>query len=370
MKPEHIQNLAVINLGGIGDEILFSPVLLALKESLPNTRITLILEKRSKSIVELLPGVDEIIALDVQGMSRSSMFMAFTGVLRSRPFDAVLSSGSSPFIALMLYLSGIPYRVGYESKLGFLLSKQAPLNKKIYAAEMYFTLAHTFLKGLFGNQYKPPETILPILKFPLEEETAWARDLLSASRVYSENLQRILIHPGVSLISVQKNILKGWPAESWCALIQELTANAEVFLAGGPDDAAITQQILSQLPPNLPNFHNIVGKTENLKQLAMLIQEVDLLVSVDSAPLHLAIGYHTPVVAMFGPTDPDKLVPNLPWVKTVKLDELKCRPCLWDTRQTSCDRPVCLEVEPTDVAAAVHEMLSREHLRTPTRLLR
>ncbi len=370
MKPENIQELAIINLGGIGDEILFSPVLFAIKEALPHVRITLILEKRSKSVVELLPGVDEVMAIDIQGMSRPSLMIALTGMLRSRHFDAVLSSGSSPFIALMLFLSGITYRVGYASSLGFLLSKQAPLNKTLYAAEMYYALAETFLTGVLGDSYKRPATILPILKYPSERELAWAGDLMSASRVFSENLPKILIHPGVSQMSIDKNILKGWSATAWAKLIQDLTANAEVFLAGGPDDADITHDILALLPDNLPNFHNLLGKTENLRQLSTLIQEADVLVSVDSAPLHLAIGFHTPVVAMFGPTDPKKLVPELPWVKTIQLDELKCRPCLWDVRQTSCNNPVCLEVEPEDMAKAVHQWLSREHLSGPARLVR
>lgn len=356
-----MKRLAIINFGGIGDEILFSPVLAELRQHLPDTHITLLLEDRSRSVSPLLPGVDEVVTLAVQGRSRGQLFFDLLKTLCGGRFDAVISSGSSPFIAVMLWASGIPVRVGFESGAAsrLLLSAEAPLNRKAYAAEMYFTLATTFLRQVLGNAYQPPVQALPTLKPVSDEDRAWAAQMLSAAQP-GEKI--ILIHPGVSLVSVRKNMLKGWAAACWTELIRQLCAapGQRVFLLGGPDDEETVQAIRQQLGSSSPErFIDLYGRTENLLQLAALIEQADVLVCVDSSPLHIAVGYGTPVVAMFGPTDEKKLVPADPCFAVVTQPDLACRPCLWDVRQTSCDTPVCLDVPVARMQDAVQSVEKR-----------
>jgi ADP-heptose:LPS heptosyltransferase len=152
-------------------------------------------------------------------------------------------------------------------------------------------------------------------------------------------------------MSIEKNILKSWPVASWCELIEAILNHypqASVYLTGGPDDAetvrAIQQQLVS-LSANLnERLVNLYGQTRQLTDLAALLTVGDLLVSVDSAPMHLAVGLNAPVVAIFSPTDEKKLLPERENILVAARDDLPCRPCLWDMRKTSCDSPVCLEV--------------------------
>ncbi len=363
MQPESIKKIAFINFGGIGDEILFAPVIEEVKKYLPNAHTTLFLERRSRAVKDLLADVDTVKELDVQGQSRLSLFFQLWRMLRSKYFDVVISSGSNAFIPVLLFLSGIPVRVGFQtgSVSKALLTLEAPLapkhDRRGYAANMYFALASRFLQHLLPQQYTPMHPVLPHLKQPPLDDQEWAKRLIPPEAPE----KKIIIHPGVSTISVQKNILKSWPAESWAALIQALSQEGHrVYLVGGPDDQEAVEQIRNILPRDLPGFADLYGQTKNLRQLGALILEADLLLCVDSSPMHLAVGYQKPAIAMFGPTDEKKLLPpDDDRFEAVTVDNLACRPCLWDVRNESCDQPVCLDVPLSRMLEAIHRVLGQ-----------
>jgi ADP-heptose:LPS heptosyltransferase len=365
MQPRAIKKIAFINFGGIGDEILFSPVIEEVKKALPQAHVTLFLEDRSQAVRDLMPNVDTVIALDIQKQSRIKAFFQLWNLLRNKYFDAVISSGSNPMIPVLLWLSGIPIRVGFgtgKTSQKFLTVEGylAPRESRTgYAADMYFTLASSFLHWLLKEEYSPPNKVLPHLKPLNPEDLEWARDKLKAGN----GGKKILIHPGVSAISIQKNILKSWPAASWAQLIQQLAAEGhQVFLVGGPDDRETVEAIRRMLPPQLPGFTDLYGQTRNLKQLAALICASDLLLGVDSSPMHIAVGYQKPTIAMFGPTDEKKLLPDDSRFRAVGVSDLSCRPCLWDVRNESCDRPACLDVPVEAMMQAVREVLKASSL--------
>lgn len=360
MQPEAIKKIAFINFGGIGDEILFAPVIEEVKKYLPQAHTTLFLERRSRAVKDLLD-VDAIKELDVQGQSRLKLFFLLWKMLRSKYFDVVISSGSSPFIPVLLFLSGIPVRVGFQtggvSKA--CLTVEAPLapknDRKGYAAVMYFALAQSFLQWLLKRRYQPMSPVVPHLKQPPPEDIEWAQSIIPPDSPD----KKIIIHPGVSTISIQKNILKSWPASHWAELTHQLCkAGHRVYLVGGPDDKDAVEQIQKILPADLIGFTNLYGQTKNLRQLGALIQQADLLLCVDSSPMHLAVGYQKPLVALFGPTDEKKLLPlEDTRFQAVTLNKLSCRPCLWDVRNENCETSDCLNVPVEVMLKAVNQGL-------------
>ena len=131
MNKTQVNRIALINFGGIGDELLFSPVLVAIKLLFPEAETTLFLEKRSQAVTPLLPGVDRFETLTIQGKNKVLAAGELLSYLQARRFDLVLSSGSNPLIAPLLWLSGIPLRFGFDSdrlSKGF-LTQAAPLVK-------------------------------------------------------------------------------------------------------------------------------------------------------------------------------------------------------------------------------------------------
>lgn len=360
-----MEKIVFLNFGGIGDEILFSPVIRAVRELYPDAHLTLILESRSGRVRELLPELNSTIELDLRRYGRAGLFWKLLRILRQKHFDVVISSGSSPFISLLLGMSGIKTRVGYDSGplSRLFLSGAAPLDKSVYAGDMYFSLAKTFIQLVSSPDTALTVQPIPRLSVPAEAQTKMS-GMLAALEPRERPQPRIMIHPGVSRMSVEKNILKSWPVTSWQALILELIERypqGRVYLLGGPDDQAVLAELEAWRETlsasQQEQITDLYGKTASLKELGALLKQADVLISVDSAPVHLAVGLAVPLVAIFAPTDEHKLVPDMERVTSAARTDLACRPCLWDVRKTSCANPVCLEVPVDLVVERVEQVL-------------
>jgi ADP-heptose:LPS heptosyltransferase len=161
---------------------------------------------------------------------------------------------------------------------------------------------------------------IPEIKVSPESITRM-RDFLATRSTKGDAGQKlVLLHPGTSKLAIEKGIIKTWDTKNWCELIRLLQADSTCvpILVGGPDDQSIIQEINAIMAPNEPPFISAVGHTKSLADLAALTKLCDLLVCVDSAPMHIAVGTGTPVVAMFGPTDENKLLPKNPCFKALR----------------------------------------------------
>jgi ADP-heptose:LPS heptosyltransferase len=157
----------------------------------------------------------------------------------------------------------------------------------------------------------------------------------------------VALHPGVSKMSLVKNILKCPDENFWSELIQKLLEMGKrVVLLGGPDDKDIIEK-LSNIEHK--NLINLFGKTKNIQELASIINKSSAFICVDSAPMHIGVSLSKNVFAIFAGTDSKKLIPNEPNFKVIKNKNCSCSPCLWDKRQTSCESPVCLNIDPNEI---------------------
>ena len=317
------KNILLINFGGIGDEILFLPVIQGLKKSYPNAKITLCLEGRSSAFLNLTNLVDKSFFVDIKTKNKYiEMFKLYFKALFGK-YDLVVSSGGNTLISLFLFFTGIKTRVGYKtSKLSEkLLTYAVTLNKNQYASNMYFDL----IKPISDVEFELPQ--INVEDF----------DKMSNS---------VLIHPGVSKISIAKNITKTINADKWSELIKLLLQKGKkVYLSGGPDDVECIEQIREKLKNiDLSNFVDMFGKTKNIFELVELIKKSEVLICSDSAPMHIGVATNTKTIAIFGPTDDELLLPKSDNFIAIKND-VKCRPCLWAKRQTTCDKLHCLKID-------------------------
>lgn len=318
-----ITNALFINFGGIGDEILFLPTLQSFKNKFPDTKITLALEPRSKSIKDLSPLIDSVLPVDIKSKNKYKELLKLLFEAQKGKHDIVISSGGNKLISVLLFLTGIKYRYGFNtgrlSKM--LLTSAVPLIKNRYAANMY----HELVKPLTND-----EAGLPIINVP---------------QVGIEP-NSVVIHPGVSKMSVSKNMVKTYSPEKWVELITKLLERGKkVYLAGGPDDKEYIDAITAHFDKNTQNFVNYYGKTKNIMDLAKLISTKEILMCCDSAPMHIGIAVGTKVLAIFGPTDENKLIPENEKFIAIKNPNCQCRPCLWDKRNTTCENLDCLKID-------------------------
>lgn len=324
-----INNILVINFGGIGDEILFLPTLISLKKEFPNSKITLALEPRSRGIKDLTDIIEDLILVDIKGKNKYSELLKLIFKARSGKFDLAVSAGGNKFMSIILFLTGIKYRYGYNTgKLSKMLLTQAvKLNKNQYACDMY----HDLITPITEIKTKLPE-----IKVKTDEK----------------ELNTILIHPGVSKLSLNMGMIKTIPAEMWAKVIDLLLEQGKkVILAGGPDDKECIETIRKTMTQaSSENFVDYYGKTKSLTDLAQLISRAEKFVCSDSAPLHIAVALKTKTYVIFGPTDDKKLIPDSPNVIALKTnDNCELKPCLWERRQKTCENLYCLNFDPQEI---------------------
>ncbi|MBK9619173.1 MAG: glycosyltransferase family 9 protein [Candidatus Obscuribacter sp.] len=332
------EKILAINFGGIGDEILFLPTLKEVKQLLPKSHVALLLEPRSRSVAEVTDLVDEVVCFDIKKRPLlPGDYLKLLQLTRAGKYDLVISSGSSPMVAMLLFGSGIPVRIGYDagSPVKALLTHPVKLDKEQYAGNMYHDLCQGlrhYLDSLkIGALLRQPDN-KGLLQIPqatvkpdsrkrmtevLAEEEHKLQERLSArgNTTSGGAVKKVLLHPGTSRLAVQKGIIKHWPGESWLELIRKLLSSetgqpVQIILAGGPDDEEVMKDLMQALGDEAQRIINFYGKTKSLADLAALIELSDLMVCVDSAPMHIAVGLNKKVVALFGPTDPAKLIPN------------------------------------------------------------
>ena len=321
MKEKN-EKILFINFGGLGDEILFLPAIISVKKEFPNSKITLALEPRSKGITSLTDIIDETLFADIKNKNKYFSLVKLLFTIWTKRFDIVVSSGANKFISLFLFLTFIKKRYGYDSgKLSkSLLTKAVPLNKNQYASNMY----HDLISDLTDNK-----TDIPQINIQKKETIP----------------NSVLIHPGVSLMSIKKGIIKTISAETWSEVIEKLADRGKnVILAGGPDDKEVIEAITKKVPQE--KFTNMYGKTKSLKELAELISSAEKFLCSDSAPLHIGVALGVQTYVIFGPTDDKKLIPQNNKVVPIKAEKCDCKsyPCLWEKRKTTCEKLDCLNI--------------------------
>jgi ADP-heptose:LPS heptosyltransferase len=203
------------------------------------------------------------------------------------------------------------------------------LNKNQYAGNMYHDLIAPISDKVCD---------LPQITLKTNYEMPFAGDFVA-------------LHPGVSKMSVMKNMIKCPEASFWRELIEGILAKGKkVVLLGGPDDDEIISQIGNF---ENENFYNLYGKTKNLQELASIISKSSAFICADSAPMHIAVALNKNIFAIFGPTDDKKLIPNADNFRVIKGARCDMQPCLWARRQTTCDTLECLKINSDDIISKI-----------------
>jgi ADP-heptose:LPS heptosyltransferase len=282
--------------GGIGNQILFFPTLDDLKRYYPNAQIDTIVESDSAKAYQVNKSVRDVLTFDFKDRNSVADWINLVGIIREREYDVAITTERSWFAGLILWLTGIPTRVGYQDNGTPLLSHSVPLNTKQYAAYMY----HDLLKGL-GIKSPCPELSINI---PLSD-TQWAKN--EQKRLNIDETGYVLIYCGTNESPNDKIPNEIYPSEYWEQIIQELTqkqADVPVVLVKTSDNEKLART-LAELQPNVK-----VTSLGNIGQLAAMITGANLLLTNDNTPIQLAIATHSYVIALLASNDPANLLPK------------------------------------------------------------
>lgn len=282
--------------GGIGDQILFFPTLDTLKQTYPHAEIDVVVEPRALPAYRVSKSVHSTIPFDFKGQNSLADWSNLLGILRDREYEIALSLGQRWTVGFLLWLTGIPTRIGFSGGGGdSFLTNPVPLKKDQYAACMY----HDLVKGL--NIHTPcPDLAVSVPTKDLD----WAD--AERKRLGIGNGGYVLIHGGSSQLAKVKGIDKIYPVNSWKGIIQDFTEkqpDLPIVVVRGPEDTEFVEALLQTAPDLKVTSPGDIGK------LTAMIAGASLMICTDSAPMHLAVAVKTFTMALFGPTDPEKLLP-------------------------------------------------------------
>ncbi len=301
--------ILVVRLYGIGNMVLATPALGALRAGYPDARITLLAtDEAAWEVVSGGTAVDSVIYLDREKTIDPALFDR----LRSERFDLIVVLYPMGMVDLPLVASaaGIRYRFGYRNAVrGNLYTHPCDTDYTKGEGELNLDLAcRAGGKRAAGRPFVTVE----------------GADRERVDRLLAENNVRgdellIALHPGSAE-------MKRWPKENYAALADLLTRGrrARVLLVGGPDERELCREV-ARLMQSTPI---VAAGLLTVKQTANAVRGCDLFVGNDSGPMHLAAALATPTIGLFGPTDRVKNRPWGPRNRTIIMGgKTACAPC-------------------------------------------
>jgi ADP-heptose:LPS heptosyltransferase len=282
--------------GGISDQLLFFPTLETLSQTYPQGTIDVLVEPRAKAAYRLCPQVREVLLFDYADQYGLAEYLNLLGVIRDREYEIAISLTNRPAINLLLWLNGVPNRVGYQNNGSWLLSKQVPGQMEGYLADNY----HDLVKGLKIQAPCPP------LKVTLNrDDIDWAE--MEQKRLDIKDSGYILLYGGGSDLSISQGLETVYPLESWLEIIQGIRNQQPdlpiVAIEGDRDEAWVLS--LKAMDNNLK-----VSRTADIGKMAAMIAGANLLLSTESVPLQLAVAVGTYTLSLLVPSLPSRVLPS------------------------------------------------------------
>lgn len=342
----------IVKLSSIGDVVHTLPAVAALRQAYPKERITWVVERSASAILLDNPIVDELIIIDTRRWRKKfwqvliiKEFISSIKTLRKNPVDIAFDFQGLLKSASIAKFSGSNKILGFsnnglrEKASRLFLTEQIEVNDQQHVIEKNLQL----LTNL-GITTKQP------FQFPIF--------VPKADELYIDNLQEKLGITDFAII----NPGGGWPTKLWSAekfgqMADWLWENYKLpsLVTFGPGEENLAQRVIKA-----SRSGHCYSVTTNLKQFVALARRATLFLGGDTGPLHLAAACQTPIVGIYGPTEPKR---NGPFDKadlTVGLEDLACRVNCYRRRCPTNNE--CMDISLNTVAEAIEKRLSKTKL--------
>ncbi len=338
--------ILIVKYSSLGDVINAVPAIKFLRRSRPGLELYWVLKKEYSPLFADCRFIDEIV--EFHGTDFKSV-RALAKKIRSLKIDVVVDLQGILKSAVIGYLSGAGIRVCFpytrEASSLFYTKKVGVKRGECHSVEENLSVIEEF----FGKKALGPHD------FHIELST----DTRERSRalIESNGPGTGASGPVVVINPVTRWASKMWSAESFAALATLLVRKlgARVFFTGLPGDFKYIEGIRAKTSVATVN---LAGKTD-IRTLAGVIEESDLVVSCDSGPMHMAVAFGRPVVALFGPTNPDYTGPFGKTAEVITVNA-ECAPC----RKRTCDDMRCMDgITPEMVMEGVRKLRVGENIR-------
>jgi lipopolysaccharide heptosyltransferase II len=347
-----VRRVLLLRLERIGDLLMILDAIADARAAWPEAEIDLVVGEWNASLARLIGGVTRVEIASAPWLARGSAAHAWPALIRlarswrPREYDVVVNFEPDIRSNLLAWLTGAPRRFGYSTGGGgaFLTDAEPYDPSSHVAVNARRLVARASGRAATARSGSPARLALPA------DAIHRARAIVGTSR-----RPLIGVHPSGGRPSKQ------WHLDRFAQTANELaqTRGATIVLTGAAGDRPMVDDVKRglTLPPD--RVVDACGDRD-LPELAALLGELDLLVSSDTGPMHLAAAVGTPVVALFGPSDPKRYGPLGAAQRVIRID-LPCSPCGQVRLPPERCRgrvPDCLDgIHPATVVAAAIELL-------------
>lgn len=302
MNWKNCKNILIIRPDNMGDLLMSSPAIRAIKETF-GCRITVLTSSMGQAAAGLIPEIDEVIMINLPWLKLAETethehFFEIVETLKAKNFDGcllfnVFSQNPAPCM-MLAFLAGIPLRAAYSRE-----NLYALLSHWLIDEEPYFYIRHQVNRDLALAEFIGAKTADKTIKIKIQNEFKQLINRLFDSRISHQRY--FIFHIAVS------EEKRRYPVSEWVALGKMVleTYKLPIFFTGGAEDEPLINMVQSQVAKS----HNLAGKL-NINELACLIKNAKAMVAVNTGPVHLAAALQTPVVVLYAKTNPQ----HYPWM--------------------------------------------------------
>lgn len=328
-----MEKILLIRLSSLGDIVLTTPAIRAIRTHYPNAYIAMLVAKQSADVLRQNPHLNEIIQFNRSAKDKDTGEMVrIVRILRQRKFALSFDFQRKLRTELLMYLSGASERVGK----GLLCTLRVPEQGNKHATEHYFDLLHA--AGI-------PAEDRQLEMFLSKTERADACYAFEEAGI-SEIQLKIGLFPGAGWK------LREWMPERFAAIGDRLVEqyDAQVIIYGGPKEGELVHKVKNLM------HHPSIAFSGNLhiRQLAACIEKCDMFLTNDTGPMHIAAAVGTPTIALFGPGNHHRFQP-IGDSHTIIRHDVPCSPCKQFTDK--CKNNICMKGITVD---EVWETISRK----------
>jgi heptosyltransferase II len=347
VQADSIKRVIVRGTNWVGDSLMTVPALRALRRVLPKAKITLAIRPSVKGVFSDVDFIDDVLIYDRRGV-----FSVISQIRewRHRKFDLAVLFQNAFEAAFIPFMAGVPVRLGYATE-----SRQAMLTHPVTLPDwrsskhevFYYLYLITALEQLLFGTSSICETEPDAAIQLSEDRKSEAARLLRTCGV-TEGGEVVAICPG----SINSRA-KRWPAEAYAALADRLIeGHRQVLLIGSKSEIDVSNEVVNRMR-NRPIL--LTGKT-SMDQVTAVLSLVDLVVTNDTGPAHLAAALGRPTLVIFGPTNPLTTRPFSSEAEILRHPP-DCAPCM--LRDCPIDHRCMTAISVDEVFERSHWLLKR-----------
>jgi ADP-heptose:LPS heptosyltransferase len=350
MSEQNSKNILIVRIGAVGDVLMATPLVSAIRKTFPDSYIGFLTSEYAMPLFQYNREVNALYSIKHRKLPYwlSREKQRLTGEMKKKKWDAIFLLESNPIFASLIKKFNAEAIYGFKGETSGYLTNSIPFSPYSHVISNFLKLGSLLGKGL--NEYP--------MKLYWDDNAA--NKVKTMLNKLPDNYPKIAIHAGFgpSGKKGRKAVgVKSWPIERFREAIIRLNKKigASFVLTGTGEEFATNESIIKGL--KFPAL-NLAGKT-TIPELGALLNEMDMLISIDSSPAHIAAAVGTPLIVLWGPAIETKMRPvslNSPVIVINK--HIPCSPCYETPRKDSCKDNICMkEIQVDDVVEEALKLL-------------